>query len=471
LGVPVEELLGQTIPKLAHTFGVPEEQKRIICRRYARALYTHQPFSTYELSIPIADQTRHFEIKEHILYGPEGTHIGTSGVLRDITQRKHTEEILRRRNRQLALLNQAGQAFSSTLDLDQVLTAVLQEVRSLLGITGATIGLVELDTRTIICRQSVGPQEATVRGSRLLLGEGIAGLVAERGRPILVPDTRESGQYYTKFDEQTGLEVRSMLGVPLRTQRETIGVLIVFDQSLNRFDETDQALLESLATTAAIAIENARLYEQSRRDAEKRQFLLHEVNHRVKNNLAAIIGLLYAERRHVEHAENPHTYRSIMTDLVSRVKGLATVHTMLSNSDWAPLPLSTLATQVIQVAIQVVPTADQLQVTVDPATVQVTADQAHSLALVINELSTNAAKHAAPHTPQPHIEVRFREHDSGIELEFRDNGPGYPEAVLRWETYHVGFDLIRNIVESNLQGQVILRNDGGAVAEIRFPTK
>jgi two-component sensor histidine kinase len=230
-------------------------------------------------------------------------------------------------------------------------------------------------------------------------------------------------------------------------------------------------MLESLATTAAIAIENARLYEQSRRDAEKRKFLLHEVNHRVKNNLAAIIGLLYAERRHIEHIENPTAYRSIMTDLVSRVKGLATAHTMLSASNWAPLSLSALVTQIIDAAIQVAPAAERLEVVVEPSDVQVTADQAHSLALVLNELSTNAAKHAAQHTQHPRIGVSIEAYDSFVELQFRDNGPGYPEPVLELEHYHVGFDLIRNIVEGNLQGQLNLYNEDGAVATIRFPVK
>ncbi|MCK4471612.1 MAG: PAS domain S-box protein, partial [Anaerolineae bacterium] len=113
-----------------------------------------------------------------------------------------------------------------------------------------------------------------------------------------------------------------------------IGVLQVVDTQVDRFQPTDLRLAESLATTAAIAIENARLYEQARQDAETKSVLLDEINHRVKNNLSAIIGLLYTERRYAD-MDSQATYQSVIQNLVNRVRGLATVHSLLSASGWA----------------------------------------------------------------------------------------------------------------------------------------
>ena len=100
-----------------------------------------------------------------------------------------------------------------------------------------------------------------------------------------------------------------------------------------------------------------------------------------------------------------------------------------------------------------------------------TSDQAYHLALVINELATNTAKHGLQERDTAHIAIRVTLDDDTIRFEFRDDGPGYPEEVLRLERHNVGFDLIQNIVRKSLRGELALHNDPGAVAVIRFKAK
>jgi PAS domain S-box-containing protein len=210
-----------------------------------------------------------------------------------------------------------------------------------------------------------------------------------------------------------------------------------------------------------------RLFEQTRRDAETKATLLQEINHRVKNNLASIIGLLYAEQRHAE-AEDQAAHRSVIGKLINRVSGLATVHALLSASEWAPLNLSDLAGQVIRSSLQILSPDQQVYIDVLPSPVLVTPAQAHNLALVVNELATNSFKYALQGRDVGRIAVRVAREDHTVRLEFRDDGPGYPEEVLGLERNGVGFDLVQNIVRSNLGGELSLHNDGGAVAVIRF---
>jgi PAS domain S-box-containing protein len=210
-----------------------------------------------------------------------------------------------------------------------------------------------------------------------------------------------------------------------------------------------------------------RLFEQTRRDAETKATLLQEINHRVKNNLASIIGLLYAEQRHAE-AEDQAAHRSVIGKLINRVSGLATVHALLSASEWAPLNLSDLAGQVIRSSLQILSPDQQVYIDVLPSPVLVTPAQAHNLALVVNELATNSFKYALLGRDVGRIAVRVAREDHTVRLEFRDDGPGYPEEVLGLERNGVGFDLVQNIVRSNLGGELSLHNDGGAVAVIRF---
>ena len=180
-----------------------------------------------------------------------------------VEEKQRAEETLRQRNRELALLNRVSQTLSSTLDLDQVLLTVLEEVRHLLDVIVCSVWLTDPDTDELVCRQATGPKGEAVRGLRLAPGEGIAGWVARHGRSLIVPDTRTEERYCKEVERQTGLVLRSVLTVPLQIRQGVIGVLQVVDTEVDRFGPTDLTLLESLAAAAAIAVENARLYEET----------------------------------------------------------------------------------------------------------------------------------------------------------------------------------------------------------------
>ncbi|MDY7079140.1 MAG: PAS domain S-box protein [Chloroflexota bacterium] len=403
-----------------------------------------------------------------VLREANGEIVGVMGVARDVTARKQATDALQQRNRELAMINRASRVLVSTLDLDQVLATVLEEVRRLLNVVACSVWLTEPGTDELVCKQATGPQSEMVRGWRLSSGQGIAGWVISNNESLIVPDTMVDERYFTGVDQQTGLALRAILSVPLQVKKDVIGALQVVDTEVNRFDAADLGLLEPLVAVAATAIENARLYEQARRDAETKSMLLREVNHRVKNNLTAIAGLLYAERRHAD-AESYAIYQSIIRELVNRVQGLATVHSLLSASGWTPLSLSKLTTQVIRSALQMLPRDKHVTVDVTPSSVRVTSDQAHDLALVINELATNTVKHALQERGTGHITVCIETKDDTVQFQFQDDGPGYPEQVLLLERYSVGFDLIQNVVRQSLRGELSLHNDRGAVAVVRFP--
>ncbi len=402
-----------------------------------------------------------------VLRNAHGEQVGVMGISRDITEIKAAEEALRQRNRDLELLNRASHSFISTHNLDEMLATVLDEVRQQLGVVACSAWLVNQESGELVCRQVTDPQGEIVRGWRLPPGQGLAGWVVQHGQSLNVPDVKADNRHYKGVDEQTGLPLRSILTVPLQVKDKVIGVLQTVDAEVGRFSEADLRVLESLAATVSIAIENARLYEQARQDAETKAMLLREVNHRVKNNLAAIIGLLYAERHHVR-VDDQATYQAIIQDLIGRVQGLATVHNLLSASKWSPLPLDELVSRVIQASLQTMPPNKYIAVDVPPSTIRVTPKQANNLALIINELVTNTVKYALSDQNSGEIKVRISRNGDTINLEFRDNGPGYPEPVLRLEQHNVGLYLVKTLVRQDLQGQLELYNEQGAVARIRF---
>ena len=231
--------------------------------------------------------------------------------------------------------------------------------------------------------------------------------------------------------------------------------------------QAEEALRESEERYRQLSEENARLLEQARRDAQTKTTLLHEVNHRVKNNLASIIGLIRAQER-FEKKKGSAEFRSVCSDLASRVQGLATVHNLLSSAGWSSVKLSDLANDVIQSTLQILPSDQRVSVHVSPSSIQVTPDQANTLALVINELATNTMKHGQREKQAAAISVRIEENNGQVLFEFQDNGPGYPEPILDEDRYNVGLALLINLVRRDLRGEVTLHNEHGAVTRIQF---
>ena len=252
------------------------------------------------------------------------------------------------------------------------------------------------------------------------------------------------------------------------TQGNPLGVLWVDEPVDDRIPDLETIrLVEALANQGAIAIENARLHEQIRRDADTKEMLLREVNHRVQNNLASIISMIYIEQTR-QKLKNQPDYQAIMQSLINRIQGLATVHQMLSGTKWTPLLLSDLTRKFIDLVVQALPSNKSLAVDISPAPILVSAKYANNLVLIINELATNTIKYALKNRDHGSISVNLRDEGDAIVFEYRDDGPGYPPEVLHADRHNVGLQLIKNIVKNNLSGEITLYNDGGAVTAIRF---
>ncbi len=188
-------------------------------------------------------------------------------TVRDITERQRAEDALKQRNRELALLNRAAQALTSTLNLNAVLELVLDELRRMLDVTASSIWLLDATRQTLLCRQATGARSELVQGWSIAIGTGIVGWTAQTGQSVIIPDTQNDQRHFPGVDLKTGMFMRSIVCVPLRAQQQVIGVVEVLDELPGRFDTSALRLIELLANSAAIAIENARLYEEIHRYA------------------------------------------------------------------------------------------------------------------------------------------------------------------------------------------------------------
>lgn len=107
-----------------------------------------------------------------------------------------------------------------------------------------------------------------LKNLRLKLGQGIAGYAAARGESLIVANTEGSRYFYPEFDRNSGFQTRSVLAVPLISQGRILGVIEVLNKVSGEFTDSDMKLLQSIATSVSIALENARLYQETKSLAE-----------------------------------------------------------------------------------------------------------------------------------------------------------------------------------------------------------
>ena len=160
----------------------------------------------------------------------------------------------------LSLLYRLSQTFSSSLDLDEVLRRVMDEV---ITVTRAERGFLMLRDAggRLAFRAARGMDQQTIDEAEFQISRGVVESVAQEGQPRLTNDA-QSDIWLQKRQSVVGLRLRSILCVPLQIKGETIGVIYV-DNRLQAgiFTRDDLDLLTSIAASAAVAIENARLYQ------------------------------------------------------------------------------------------------------------------------------------------------------------------------------------------------------------------
>lgn len=226
-------------------------------------------------------------------------------------------------------------------------------------------------------------------------------------------------------------------------------------------------VLVTLAWIRLLRSEVRRQTEQIRSDAQTKAELIKEINHRVKNNLTAILGLLGHEKTRAKADGRPFVDEAI-GNVSQRIRSLLQMHQMLSEHTWAPVRLTDLADRIVRAALSAAAPGRQVLVDVAPSPVEVSPRQASNLALVLNELVTNSIKHALPLRDPLRISILVESHPDEIALEYRDDGPGYGPEVVRWERANVGLKLIRQLVSETLRGSLSLEDKGGAVARLRI---
>ncbi|MCX5855028.1 MAG: GAF domain-containing protein [Deltaproteobacteria bacterium] len=175
-----------------------------------------------------------------------------------------------RRNQELDTLRQIGGALAaSTFDMDKVLQHTMDMIQVIMDVEAGSLMLLDGNELEFKVAFNIIANVDILKGSRFKLGKGIAGYSAARGESVIVRNAKESKHFHPDFDRMTGFESRSVLCVPLISQGKVLGVIEVLNKRQGEFAQGDLQLLQSIATTVSIAMENARLYGETLTMAEK----------------------------------------------------------------------------------------------------------------------------------------------------------------------------------------------------------
>src|SRR4030088_2988962 len=160
---------------------------------------------------------------------------------------------------EIAVFHELGKALTSSLQLDQVLRTIMEKIDEFLRPDTWSLLLVDEAQQELYFELAVGKGAQALKDVRIKMGQGIAGWVAQNDEAVIVPDVSQDTRFFSKVDEKTKMETRSIVAVPVRYRDHCLGVIELINcVGREGFDARDLSLLEALADFAAIALENAR---------------------------------------------------------------------------------------------------------------------------------------------------------------------------------------------------------------------
>ena len=181
------------------------------------------------------------------------------------------------RNRVLQALNQAGRTMTSSLDLATVLERAMDVAVTMLFAEGVAVLLYDPVQEGLTFEAAVSPGSKILLGQLVPIESSIAGYSFSRAEAIIVNNVQRDPRFFKNVDDATGLSTETILAVPISYRGKTIGVIEATNKLAGPFTQNDVDLTEALASFAAIAIENARLFEEIHRSRQQARDLAQEV--------------------------------------------------------------------------------------------------------------------------------------------------------------------------------------------------
>jgi signal transduction histidine kinase len=332
-------------------------------------------------------------------------------------------EAERNARQRLEVIQSITDAALAHLEVDELLAVLLPRIRDALVADTCAVLLLDPSGAELVARAAVGIEEEVEQGVRIPYGGGFAGKVAASRQPVILPDVGHADVLNPILREKG---IKSMLGVPLLVGHEVIGVIHVGTLTPRAFEGGDVELLQLVAQRVALAIERARLHEETVRLDELKLNFVAVASHELRTPAASIYGALVTiTSREDLSDELREVLLKTAFEQSDRLRLLLEQLLDLSRLDVAAIPVRprplVLRTALATIAEQTLPgMGAELHVPEDLAAV------ADPLVLdrIVSNLLLNAQRHG-----KPPIVLSVEPSDHHVRIVVEDAGTGVPEEL------------------------------------------
>ncbi len=355
---------------------------------------------------------------------------------------RRSEKALRRRNQELAALIEINRMVTSSLDLDAVLKATVLGIREILRVEAGSLVLVDEEADRLVFRTTFSPEQGWVTGRTIQPGEGIVGYVVGYGEPKIVNDVERDPYFLAEVDEEAGITSRAILCAPLTVRDRVIGAIEVINKLDGEFTEQDLELLQAMAASVAVAVDNSNLYNELAdftKEVERSQAQLVQaekmaaigrlaasIAHEINNPLQSIHNSMHLSLHEGLNEDKRFEYLSMAQSEVRRL--IEIVQRMLdfyrpSRGGIVPADINKIVENVLALAhkrLQHGHVRVRTSLTSDLPVASVVSDQITQvfLNIVINAIE------AMPNGGDLRLETALSEDSEWVLVRFRDTGPG-----------------------------------------------
>jgi signal transduction histidine kinase len=373
---------------------------------------------------------------------------------------------------------EVSQVINSTLDLPSLLELIINAARLLTGTEASSILLTDAKTGELYFEAATGTKSEEVK--RVVVPkESLAGWVAREGHTQVINDVSQDPRFSPRADQASGFKTRSLIALPLKVKGRTIGVLEAVNRIENTpFNEEDVDVLTSLAAQAAVAIENARLFQQSD--------LISEMVHELRTPLTSIVAYSELLMRDDLNADQVHSFvetinqeSTRLTNMINDFLELARLQSGRARLAHEPVDIGSLVHDCLSV---MKPQADQKNIQLEvqaPHGLPPLEGDRNRLRQVLMNLLGNAIKY---NMPNGRVSTEARAVDNAIHLTVADTGRGIPPKDLPhifdkfyrvadaegWATgTGLGLSITREIVEAH-DGRIEVESQVGVGTRFRL---
>lgn len=262
-------------------------------------------------------------------------------------------------------------------------------------------------------------------------------------------------------------QIKSMIDVPLRSEGEMVGV-ICFESVVEKhlWSSADRKFTQSLAQLLSLAIETNKkniLRDELEKTVKQKEVLLYEINHRVKNNMAVIIGLINLQK----HKSKDAFHEVLLEELKEKIYSMAIVQNHLhNNKSLVKVELAMYLDELINNIHRSYGHGKEIELNLNLNRAVIDISKGIPIGLMANEIITNSFKYAFENNSLDHrLTVNLFRRKTQIVLFFEDNGPGYDPKHLK---EGMGMELIRDLTKQ-IGGSIEINGIDGVAIEVSFP--